>query len=165
MNPSRCFRLALVCLALAGPIRADWIDVSTEALGDGWTRYTYTLDGDRFDDLTSFVLDCPALKEFRLYDLPDDCIGYAVAGAIYFARDVYWGSRGGDLVFAFDAKNDPGQVFYCLNTVCDRDRGIVTGPGVTAANPVRTPEPTTLMLLGLGGACCWVLRRSANLTA
>jgi len=157
----------LVALATVGPVRADYLDVATETLDDGWTRYTYTLTQRDHDLLRSFTLEGDAFEDVRNLSQPTDYIGYTHEGGVSWARDARHASQyrcPNLLEFSFESQNKPGEVGYTLNYTCvlvtNKTVGPTTGEGEITG--VKTPEPSALCLLAIGGAACWWRRRKST---
>jgi hypothetical protein len=150
----------LAVFLLAGPVRADLVDVTTEQLQDGWTRYSYTIHDFTSHGITSFVLQSPFFDQVRALTQPASWMGLTMPGVVSFGRDIP-GPKTDTLVFSFESPHLPATVDYRIASSCTRITGCVIGPGpgTGTIQSVKTPEPTALALFGVGGLCCWMRRR------
>ncbi len=155
--------LALVVVA---PVHAEFINVGTEVLDDGWVRYTYTVESPAAKGLQSFVLTSEFVPDVRHVTQPTNWMGYVVDDHLSWARDIYWPHREcrvAPLVFSFESAALPDLIRYRARGFFHTVRGTILGPGLAPAGVpttmVTTPEPTSLGLFGLGGGLWWLARR------
>jgi hypothetical protein len=171
--PQRLVLGLVVFFALAAPARADFIDVGTEVLDDGWVRYTYTIEDAADLGLQSFVLTGEHFDEVRAVTQPADWMGSVIDDHLSWSRDVYTASNlskkkkkkkkdDEPYVFSFESPHLPDLVTFKAKGLCVNKKGEIVGPGPDAVgtpSTTKTPEPTSLALLALGGVCWGVRQR------